>query len=178
MDINIAPLRLSNNSLLNSVVRELSNSFLSHIRVVDINIGYKDAYNKERLQYFSTQILSNSINLTSEIKGKVIILTEIDLFVPALTYVFGEAQLSGKHSILSVCRLHEEFYGEPSNDLLLLQRTKKEVLHELGHNFGLKHCDDWNCVMHSSLGIEEVDIKGSNYCKKCSAVVEDYKYIL
>ena len=44
----------------------------------------------------------------------------------------------------------------------------KEVLHELGHCYGLIHCIDWDCVMHSSQGIEEVDIKGEFYCRNCA----------
>jgi archaemetzincin len=88
-----------------------------------------------------------------------------------LTFLFGEAQLDGKHSVVSVCRLHEEFYSGTSDFNLLLDRTVKEVLHEIGHNFGLIHCLDWDCVMHSSNSVEEVDIKGSEYCKKCRSIL-------
>jgi archaemetzincin len=101
----------------------------------------------------------------------------VDIFVPALTFIFGEAQLNGKHSIVSVCRLHEEFYTSVTNNELLFERTIKEILHELGHNFGLRHCVDWNCVMHASHGIEEVDIKGNSYCRNCIKLIEGYKQI-
>ena len=68
---------------------------------------------------------------------------------------------------VSVFRLHEEFYSGVTNNELLYERTIKEIYHELGHNFGLIHCQDWDCVMHSSNSIEEVDLKGDTYCKKC-----------
>jgi archaemetzincin len=100
----------------------------------------------------------------------------VDIFVPVLTFIFGEAQLNGKHSILSVCRLHEEFYSGISNEKLLLERTIKEALHELGHCYGLRHCVDWDCVMHSSPGIEEVDIKGNTFCRNCVSQIEGYKH--
>ena len=45
------------------------------------------------------------------------------------------------------------------------------------HNFGLKHCLNWDCVMHASLSIEEVDIKGNQYCKTCAESVEGYKIL-
>ena len=92
-----------------------------------------------------------------------------------MTFVFGEAQLNGKHSIVSICRFYEEFYSGKTNYNLLLKRVSKEVFHELGHNFGLKHCPNWDCVMHASLSIEEVDIKGDQYCKDCAVNVEGYK---
>ena len=167
MNLHIAPIKFSNTSLLNDVVRELSNIFTSKINVINIPLDISAAYSNERGQYFSTQLISQALNLTTSFEGKVLILVEFDLFVPVFTYVFGEAQLNGKHSIVSVCRFHEEFYSGTTNDILLFDRTIKEILHELGHNFGLIHCKDWDCVMHVSQGIEEVDIKGSRYCQAC-----------
>ena len=171
MNIYIIPLELKNKSLLDHVVYELSEKFTSKILVYSLEIPVENAHSLDRSQYYSTQIIANTIDLTFQLNGKVLVLTSLDLFVPALTYIFGEAQLGGKHSIVSACRLHEEFYSGMSNDTLLSERTLKEVFHELGHNFGLKHCDDWDCVMHSSPGIEEVDIKGKYYCKRCSKAI-------
>lgn len=176
MDIFLAPIKFHNNLLLQNLVAELSKRFFCKIHVINLNVNLDDFFSIERKQYFSTQIIAEAIKLTDEFKGKVIMLTDVDIFVPALTFVFGEAQLNGKHSILSVCRLHEEFYSGISNENLLLERTIKEILHELGHNYGLRHCADWDCVMHASNGIEEVDIKGNTFCRKCISNVETYKY--
>lgn len=167
MDINIVPLKFSNKSLLKNIRDFLENTFHSRVEIINLNINTEPAFLNGRGQYYSTQILSEAIKHTDNLDGKILILTELDLCIPVLTFVFGEAQLNGKHSIISVCRLHEEFYSGDSDEQLLAERTRKEVLHELGHNFGLIHCIDWDCVMHSSPGIEEVDIKGSYYCKKC-----------
>jgi len=175
MDIFIAPLKFYSNLLLQNLVAELSKRFFSNIHIVEIKLNLDDFFSLDRKQYFSTQIIAEVINLTEKFNGKIILLTDVDIFVPALTFIFGEAQLNGKHSILSVCRLHEEFYSGISNEQLLLERTIKEVLHELGHNYGLRHCIDWDCVMHASHGIEEVDIKGSTYCRKCVSMIEGYK---
>ena len=167
MNIFLAPVKFSNTTLLSSVAEELFHKFKNNIKIIDIDLNIDNSYSNERAQYFSTQIIAEAIKKTGDLDGKVLILTEADLYIPVLTFVFGEAQLSGKHSIVSVCRLHEEFYSEKTDENLLRERTIKEVFHELGHNFGLKHCIDWDCVMHSSTSIEEVDIKGSYYCKKC-----------
>ena len=177
MDIYFAPVKFSNTQLLKNLLNILSKIFSSPLNILELKLELENFFSKERGQYFSTGILAEAMNHTNSISGKIILLTEIDIFVPVLTFIFGEAQLNGKHSIVSVCRLHEEFYSDQSNDNLLLERAAKEILHELGHNFGLRHCPDWNCVMHSSPGIEEVDIKGRLYCRNCGVQVEGYKYI-
>ena len=175
MDIFIAPLKFYSNLLLQNLIEELKKRFSSCIHVIELKLNIDNFLSLDRKQYFSTQIIAEAIKLTDQFKGKIILLTDVDIFVPALTFIFGEAQLNGKHSIVSVCRLHEEFYSGISNENLLLERTIKETLHELGHNYGLRHCIDWDCVMHASHGIEEVDIKGSTFCSKCKSYIEGYK---
>jgi archaemetzincin len=176
MEIFIAPIKFYSALLLQKLVTELSKRFSLRIHVIDLKLNIDDFFSTDRKQYFSTQIIAEAMKLTDKFDGKIVLLTDVDLFVPALTFIFGEAQLNGKHSILSVCRLHEEFYSGISNENLLLERTIKETLHELGHCFGLRHCIDWDCVMHSSPGIEEVDIKGNTFCRKCISNIEGYKH--
>ena len=176
MEIFIAPIKFHNTLLLQNLTSELSKRFSSDIEVINLNLNIEDFFSPERKQYFSTQIIAEAMKQTDEFDGKVVMLTDVDIFVPALTFIFGEAQLYGKHSILSVCRLYEEFYSNNSDNNLLLQRTIKEVLHELGHCYGLRHCLNWDCVMHSSPGIEEVDIKGNTYCHDCITSIEGYKH--
>ena len=169
MTINLAPVRFSNTALLSSVVEELSRILKDNVAVINVELNIDEALSKERGQYFSTQIIAQAIKEITGVNGNIVILTDVDLYIPVLTFVFGEAQLSGNYSVVSVCRLHEEFYSEKTDEALLKERTMKEILHELGHNFGLKHCLDWDCVMHSSTSIEEVDIKGNSFCKNCKS---------
>ena len=176
MNIFLAPVKFSNALLLGDLASELAKRFSSKISIIGLEIDLEKYLSKERRQYFSTMIIADTIYITKQYDGKIILITDVDLFVPVLTFVFGEAQLSGKHSIVSACRLHEEFYSGKSDDKILFDRIIKELLHELGHNYGLRHCANWDCVMHSSPGIEQVDIKGNSYCDKCSLSVEDYKY--
>jgi archaemetzincin len=174
MNIFFAPLNFTNKTLLNKLVKELSEIFPANIDSIKIDIDVAQSYSPERKQYYSTKILESAISQTDYADGKILILTELDLYVPVLTFIFGEAQLNGKHSIVSLCRLHEEFYTGKTNEELFFTRAKKEVLHELGHNFGLLHCFDWDCVMHSSNGIEEVDIKGDFYCRHCFGEIRKF----
>lgn len=174
-EIYLAPLEFAANSFLESIRSELLNVFHSTVNILDLHLDLTPAYSKDRNQYYSTAIISRASELTARIEGNIILLLQSDLYVPVLTYVFGEAQLNGRLSIVSLCRLHEEFYTGISNEELFNKRALKEILHELGHNFGLFHCRNWDCVMHSSAGIEEVDIKGNSYCSSCLNSIEIMK---
>jgi len=172
MILYLAPVVFSNIQLLDRIIGTLKQTFKSHVNKISLSINTDFLYSYERRQYYSTGFMEQSVAQTTHINGKIILITELDIFVPVLTFLFGEAQLNGKHSIVSVFRLHEEFYSGLTDNELLFERTIKEVYHELGHNFGLIHCHDWDCVMHSSNSIEEVDLKGNNYCKNCNNLLK------
>ena len=128
------------------------------------------ARDRQRNQYHSTAILQAMLPVT-EPGARLLAVTSLDLYVPVLTFVFGEAQLSGRCAVVSLHRLREEFYGLPAREDLMRERLVKEAVHELGHTFGLRHCDDWRCVMTSSHGVERLDVKGAEFCSTCEQVV-------
>ena len=79
--------------------------------------------------------------------------------------------MGGQGALVSTYRLYNEFYGIPKNGHLLYQRTLKEILHELGHTFGLVHCKNYQCVMNSSTYVEDIDLKMAQFCTKCRPVI-------
>lgn len=173
--IFLAPIQFSNTGLLKKIVEKLQEVFPGNVEIIELPIDVESVRSVERNQYYSTKILAQAIQHTNRYDGKILILVDFDIYVPVFTFLYGEAQLNGKHSIVSLCRLHEEFYSGVTDDELLLVRAMKEIYHELGHNFGLIHCRNWDCVMHQSAIIEEVDIKGDFYCNEC---MEKVKHIL
>ena len=46
-------------------------------------------------------------------------------------------------------------------------RIAKETIHELGHYFGLFHCNNKRCVMYFSNSLYDTDFKNRTFCKKC-----------
>jgi len=93
----------------------------------------------------------------------------LDLFIPILTFVFGEAQLDGPAAVVSASRLCPTFYGLPPDHELLYQRLAKEAIHELAHTFGLVHCQNQTCVLSSSSYAENIDLKEGRFCMRCRA---------
>ena len=130
------------------------------------------AYNSIRCQYDSKLILKRLIKECPQNILKFIGITTVDLYVPILQFVYGLAQIEGKCSIISLHRLYPQFYDQPSNQNLLLDRAEKTVLHELGHTFGLIHCRDRRCIMYSSTRIEDTDYKQPDFCPTCSGLFE------
>jgi archaemetzincin len=125
-------------------------------------------YNTTRLQYHSTQILARLLELPARAGDKTLGVCDVDLFIPILTFVFGEAQLNNRAALISVQRLRQSFYGLPADERRFYERCEKEAVHELGHAFGLVHCWRYECVMHFSNSIEQVDLKQSRFCAACS----------
>ncbi len=126
-----------------------------------------------RQQHHATLVLAALLRHRLDPEAKILGVVTVDLFIPVLTFVFGQAQLDGPSAVVSTYRLRSEFYGLPADEGLLVERAIKESVHELGHAFGLVHCRDYACVMRSSTAVDEVDIKGAAFCARCESLLEE-----
>lgn len=129
------------------------------------------SFDANRGQYKSTEIMKMVARCTPADAHRILGVTEGDLAIPTLTFVFGQAQLNGQVAVVSLARLRQEFYGLPADETLLRERLVKEVLHELGHTFGLTHCAEAKCVMSLATHAGSVDDKEERYCARCAAQV-------
>ena len=146
----------------------LAEQFEVPCRIIQAEIDVARYYNIERCQYHSTEILRDLLPLAGEHDDHLLGIIDADLYIPILTFVFGEAQLGKRCALMSAYRLYQEFYGLPTDAALLLQRCEKEAVHELGHTLGLTHCRNFECVMHYSHSVEYIDLKRSVFCPDCS----------
>ena len=90
------------------------------------------------------------------------------MFIPILTFVFGEAQLQGRAAVVSTARLVAPGFGSAqARAALLAGRLEKEAVHELGHTYGLLHCREPRCAMARSASLKDVDAKGPALCRDC-----------
>jgi archaemetzincin len=157
---------------LDGLAAALAAAFRVSCHVREQTLDVSAAYDVIRGQYYSTAILEQLIPLAAgNPEIRLLGVTALDLFVPVLTFVFGEAQLEGRCALVSLHRLGEDFYGLPPNSEMLRQRTVKEALHEIGHTFGLRHCLDWRCVMASTHAVERLDLKSAAFCPACARVI-------
>jgi archaemetzincin len=133
--------------------------------------GRPDAYDARRGQHSSTRMLAWIDQRLPGDGTRALGLTDVDLFIPVLTFVFGEAQLGGRAAVASCARLG----GPPGRDGIALRRLAKEAAHELGHTLGLLHCDRPLCVMSRSASLADVDRKAARLCRDCELRLRDRK---
>jgi archaemetzincin len=133
-----------------------------------------EAFDKTRVQYHSSVILSLVKDYAGKARGlnRVLGMVDVDIYVPGLNFVFGEAECPGKAALISLWRLRPEFYNANSNFELFVERGTKEAVHELGHTFGLTHCSNPFCVMYFSNSIFETDRKKGVFCNKCYSSIQ------
>lgn len=124
--------------------------------------GY--AFSPMRKQYKADLILEQLARFHPQ-SERILGIVDLDLFVPGLNFIFGQAQVGGPAAIVALARLHQEFWGRPANPQLLQERILKEAVHELGHTYGLEHCRIPTCVMHFSNTLEETDCKSDRFCR-------------
>ena len=165
-ELNLVCLHFQECHLLPQLTSPLSEILGSHIFLGKVNPELEKFLDEERRQYNAADIISN-FEKNSRKQGKTILITSVDLYIPIFTFIFGLAKLNGITGIVSSCRLKKEFYGLPPDDELLIKRLVKEVIHEFGHLFNLRHCSNYKCVMASSNTADELDIKNQDFCLTC-----------
>jgi len=170
--ILIAPIGEFAPEMVAAVGREVQRVFRAQVEVGPLLSDLSFAFDAGRSQYHSTPILQRLAEASPPDALKVIALTEVDLFIPILTHVYGEAQLGGKACIVSTYRLDSgpEILHHPD---VFLDRMIKEAIHELGHTFKLRHCPDAACIMHYCRSEADVDRKSKDLCRYCRVMLDD-----
>ncbi|HTY58455.1 MAG TPA: archaemetzincin family Zn-dependent metalloprotease [Bacteroidota bacterium] len=171
--IHLLPLGGVSPDLAGALPGPLRRAFRTGVEVREFSLDPEPFFDAGRGQYNSTGILMHIKSLYPAPGGdpgiRTLAVVPFDLYIPILTYVFGEAEVGGNVAVVSSYRLAPERYGLPPDNRLLAERLVKEVIHELGHVFSLIHCSMQACVMHSSSYVEDIDLKERSFCRDCSA---------
>jgi len=170
--IAVSPIGELDESLLEQILRDVHRMFGFRTEIISLLNDADFALDPVRNQYYSTVILKSLAELAPVHAIKVIAIAKVDLFIPILTYVYGEAQLDGRACIISTSRLNEGLSPVSIHETFH-SRVVKEAIHELGHTFNLRHCPDHSCAMHYCRAIGDVDRKSDQFCRYCKVLLED-----
>ncbi|MDP3283273.1 MAG: archaemetzincin [Desulfobacterales bacterium] len=170
--IVISPIGNFDSEITESVEKGIRRIFSFQATILPLleNAGF--AFDSIRNQYHSTPILDKLESCAPSFALKVLAITDVDLFIPVLTHVYGEAQLGGRTCIVSTHRLKGPFLPVSINGSHI-QRIVKEAVHELGHTFSLRHCREHSCIMHYCRTELDVDRKSDQLCRYCKILLED-----
>ena len=152
---------------LQKIVENINHDFPFAVNIKEGHLDLSDFYDSSRRQYNANLLLQQIEKKYALDTSKSIGLFNVDVFIPIFTYIFGQAFLNGRSGIASLFRLSNERYGIEPDENLLIERFSKEIIHELGHTFGLIHCHIPDCVMRSGTYVEDIDQKGLNLCPSC-----------
>lgn len=169
--VRVVPIGTTDTRLMDWLEGRLALIFHRPTRRHPQGLDPDSCYDTRRGQYDSRCLLDRLASLAPE--DLVLGFASLDLFMPVLTFVIGEAILDGNAAVISSYRLREECYGLPPNPELLKARLEKEAVHELGHCLGLVHCHDTRCVMQASARVEQVDLKEREFCARCRRALEE-----
>jgi archaemetzincin len=170
--IVISPIGKFDPALLRNIERKIFDDIGLSAGVLSLLDSVEFARDTERDQYYSTAILEKLTPLVPAETLKVVALTSVDLFIPILTHVYGEARIGGNVCVVSDFRLKES-RSTSYPDQLTNNRIVKEAFHELGHTFGLLHCKDRSCIMHYCRQVKDVDRKSEQLCRYCQILLKD-----
>jgi archaemetzincin len=130
-----------------------------------------EAYDPHRGQYNCYPILKFLGTQKPKHAVRIVGVADVDLFVPILTHVFGEAEMGGHATVISTYRLDEDEQPVPPH--CLYDRAAKIAVHELAHTFRLPHCREDGCIMNSFPVISHIDSMPVRFCRYCLTFLKD-----
>jgi len=161
--IAVAPVGDSPREAIEAVLPEIREAFGAETVLAPTVAMPVSAYEPARRQTLSTVILDALAAAKRPGWERLLGVADVDLYVPDLNFVFGEADSRRGVAVFSLARLHAR------DESLFRKRAATEAIHELGHTYGLAHCSDPGCVMWFSNSLSESDRKGTRFCFRHAA---------
>jgi archaemetzincin len=127
----------------------------------------QSAFYKPRNRYRAEKLLDFLDSLNNGSCDRVVGFTKKDISTTKGEYddwgIFGLGNINGHSCVVSTFRLKKD-----GNSIKYKDRLLKIIIHELGHTFGLYHCDWKYCVMTDYKGsIQPLDSQWTHLCAPC-----------
>src|SRR6185369_10046975 len=127
-------------------------------KVLDPIPMFEDTVDAKRGQYDADQLINRLARRCPEDALVYIGITEKDLFVPGLNFVFGVGDRRQRSGIYSLTRYE-------TDELPLFTRRSVNLLgHEAGHILSINHCVEYSCIMQGANSLEEHDSHPMHLC--------------
>ncbi|MFK7950803.1 MAG: zinc-dependent metalloprotease family protein [Saprospiraceae bacterium] len=129
----------------------------------------KQAYYRPRNRYRADSLIRHLKRIKSKEYDKILGVTTSDISTTKGGYkdfgIMGLGFRPGKSCVGSIYRVQRGTINRKH----LISRFRKVTIHELGHNFGLKHCTfDSKCLMQSAKGkATTIDKADEILCENC-----------
>lgn len=169
--IALIPFGYFDKAFLSRIAEAVAHEFSCQVIIREAHIDLGEYFDANRRQYNADKLLKVVSSMIIPEAEKTIGIFNVDLYIPILTFIFGQAQLGGRNGIASLYRLDNERYGMKADKELMQRRFIKEIIHETGHTFGLIHCHTPDCVMRSSTYVEDIDQKNAGLCGNCRSLL-------
>ncbi len=133
----------------------------------------ESAYHPVRRQYNAISILRDLRAGNDSNDVRLLGVVNVDLFIPILTYVFGEAQMEQSCAVVSLQRIRYRKDGANAPLSLYLERAAKLAVHEVAHTFGLPHCTEADCIMKFLPDLDALDDQPLVLCRYCALEISE-----
>jgi archaemetzincin len=171
--IRIIPIQFGQVEALEKMLPMISFRFQTEVIMGTHHLDLTRFFDPGRSQYNANEIIQELVPLAQD-NDKIVGVTDLDLYIPVLSYIFGQAYLGGSAALVSGHRLESSRYGMIDDSEIFFDRLFKSILHELGHAFGLRHCLHPGCIMVSSTYVEEIDQKADLFCRQCHSELKQF----
>ena len=96
--------------LLDFITKSVTQAFNQPVVLKEARLELGQYFDGQRRQYNADQLLQMVEEHYASDQQKTIGLFQVDLFIPILTYIFGQAYLNGRTAVASSYRLGNERY--------------------------------------------------------------------
>ncbi|XP_061160559.1 arylsulfatase G-like isoform X1 [Syngnathus typhle] len=167
--------------------------WLPAVTVAQTGCSFRINQSSQNLQLLTGDLLQFLCKRKPKDAFCVVGITMIDLYPrDSWNFVFGQASLHKGIGVFSFARYDDNFYSKnysgrvkkqcqvkqgdysafdghytPPITSTLLLRSCKTMTHEIGHMFGMRHCQWLSCVMQGSNHLEESDRRPLELCPIC-----------